>query len=486
VTSHSLPELPELRTWLGHESERSGIADRSPLCDPNTGEPLAVSRSSTPEQVERAIELAHRAHLDGHWQAMGIDGRAKLLLAMADRLDAQSERIGQLDSLNSGVPIRLMSLFAASNGNTLRGAVRRALALGDRQAVAADDRNVVVHRIPWGVTALLMPWNAPSAMAVKKLAYALAAGATVVMKPSPASPFSAELVAAAAADAGVPHGVVNLVLGGAEVGHQLVSDRRVRAISMTGSTPAGRRVAATGGANRARLRLELGSNNPAVVRADADIAQAASQIVAGAMKLSGQWCEAPRRVIVDVARQDALVDAMHAELVKLRVGSSLDVTTDLGPVAFEGRRTELRSQRDSLLAQGARLIEATPIPERGWFVAPTLAVGPQVDVGMEIFGPLITVQPSRSDDHAVALANGGHVGLAAYVFGADIAGAAALGVKLCGGEVKVNGTSLLDMSPQSVQSFFGDSGIGGHGDADLLDFHTGHRIVGTDAPGLPL
>lgn len=483
---HRVGELPELRTWLGHESERSGIADQTALCDPNTGEMLALSRSSTPEQVERAIELAHRAHLDGHWLTMGIQGRAKLLLAMADRLDAQADRIGKLDSLNSGVPIRLMSMFAASNGDTLRGAVKLALALGDRQAVAADGRDVVVHRIPWGVTALLMPWNAPSAMAVKKLAYALAAGATVVMKPSPASPFSAELVAAAAVDAGIPHGVVNLVLGGAEVGHQLVSDRRVRAISMTGSTPAGRRVAAAGGANLARLRLELGSNNPAVVRADADIAKTASQLVSGAMKLSGQWCEAPRRVIVDAARQDVLVEAMHAELAKLRLGSSLEETTDLGPVAFEARRTELRYQRDSLRAQGARVLEATPIPERGWFVAPTLAVGHQVDVGIEIFGPLITVQPSHSDDHAVALANGGHVGLAAYVFSSDVEAAAALGLKLCGGEVKINGTSLLDMSPQSVQSFFGDSGIGGHGDADLLDFYTGRRIVGTDAPGLPL
>jgi phenylacetaldehyde dehydrogenase len=204
------------------------------------------------------------------------------------------------------------------------------------------------------------------------------------------------------------------------------------------------------------------------------------------MKLSGQWCEAPRRVIVDASREDALVEAMAGELARLRLGSSLDEETDLGPVAFKARRDELMEQRARLAAQGARIVEVGTVPASGWFVAPTLAIGPNPDPRSEIFGPLITVQPSRSDEHALALANAGQVGLAGYVFSTQIASATALGVQLCAGEVKINGTSVLDMSPRSVQSFFGESGLGGHGDADLLDFHTGRRIVGTDAAGLPL
>lgn len=482
----NISELPALNTWIGTACELSAVRDTQALHNPNTGAVLVESRSSSAEQVDRAIALAHETHQAGTWEDLGVEGRAPFLLAFADLLDAEAESIAQLDALNSGVPIRVTRMFAASNGATVRSAVNRALELGDVEWLPAEGRKVCVHRVAWGPTALIMPWNAPSAMAVKKMAYALVAGATVVLKPSPASPFSTELVVQAAMKAGIPHGVVSLVLGGADVGHQLVSDKRIRAISMTGSTPTGRAIAVAGGQNFTRLRLELGSNNAVIVRDDADIAEAAALIVSGAMKLSGQWCEAPRRVIVASTRLEELVAALQHEMEKLQVGSSLDEATEVGPVAFEGRKAELVNQRETLRAAGARIIEVGTPKGEGWFMQPTIVVADEIDLALEIFGPMLTVQPSTSDAHAIALANAGHVGLAAYVFSADMPRAHQIGKKLLAGEVKINGTSVLDMSPLSVQSFFGESGIGGHGDADVLDFFTGKRVVGVDKLGLPI
>lgn len=477
--------FPELNTLIAGRFEPSARAAGT-LFDPNSGLPLAENRSSSPEQLERAIASAHAAHEAAEWRGMGIAGRAPLLRAFAARLDELGKQIAVLDAVNSGVPISVTRLFAGSAGDTVRDVVERALALGDSQALAADGRDVQLRRVPWGATALIMPWNAPSAMAVKKLGYALAAGASVVMKPSPASPWSTVLVAQAAVESGIPSGVVNLVLGGGDIGAALVADPRIRAISMTGSTPTGRAIAASAGANLTRLRLELGSNNPAIVRADANVEEAARVIAAGAMKLSGQWCEAPRRVIVDRSLLPELVEALRGELAALRIGSSLDEGTELGPVAFRERLIELEGQLATLEAQGAVIHREGAAPEEGWFFRPSIAVAEEIDVELEIFGPLLTVQPSDSDEHALALANAGHVGLAGYVFGWDEQAALQLGSGLVAGEVKVNGSSVLDMAAESKQSFFGLSGLGGHGDADVLDFFSGTQIVGTDRPGMPL
>ena len=478
--------FPAPFSWINGTAERSHVDDGAWLHDPNSAAALAPTRSSSTEQIDRAVDAAADAHAGGRWSALGAEGRAPFLRALADGLDSRADEIAGLDAINSGVPISVTRLFASSNGDTVRTAVDRALAVGDAEGVPADGRDVRIHRVPWGPTALLMPWNAPSAMAVKKLGFALAAGATAVMKPSPASPWSTLLIAEAAAEAGIPEGVVNLVLGGAKVGARLVEDRRIAAISMTGSTPTGRAIAATAGPRFARLRLELGSNNPAIVLPDADVVATARALVGGAMKLSGQWCEAPRRIIAARAVRDRLVEALRAELATVTIGSSLDDRTTFGPVAFEGRRRELTAQREALAASGATILETGPVPEEGWFFAPTLAVGEAVELDSEIFGPLLTVEAFDAVEDGVRRANSGQVGLAGYVFSDDVGAATALGTRLVAGEVKINGTSLLDMSPHSEQSFFGSSGLGGHGDAELLEFFVGKRIVGADAPGLPL
>lgn len=483
-----MPSWPEISTVIGGQSEPSGDrpAECPMLVDPNTGDPLAPNAACTPAQVDRAIASALAAHEDGRWRTVPVAARAQVLHRWADLLDAESERIAHLDALNSGVPLGVTRLFASSNAGTVREAARLARERGDATPLDAGERNVRVQRVPWGPTALIAPWNAPAAMATKKLAYALAAGATAVLKPAPFSPWSAQLVVETAVRAGVPDGVVSLVPGGAEIGSRLVADARIRAIAMTGSTPAGRAIAGIAAPRFARLRLELGSNNPAIVLPDADISTTASALVQGAMKMSGQWCEAPRRVFVSRGILDDLVDAMEGEMRTLVVGSSLDERTTLGPVAYEGRRVHLTGIRDDLTAQGARRRGSVGEERGGSFFAPTMMVGEDLTVTDEMFGPLLTVEPVDDVDHAVCRAHEGQTGLAAYVFSTDEDRAFAVGSRLIAGEVKINGTSVLDMAPGSAQSFFGDSGIGGHGDLDVLDFFAGKRVIGTDVSASPL
>lgn len=477
--------FPRQLTWIDGAPQECAVDTGDRLHDPNTGADLAPIFASSVDQVDAAVAAAARAHAAASWRGRTPTQRAAVLGSIADALDLRADDIARWDALNSGVPIAVTRLFAASLGDTLRAAAARAVALGDESAADADHGTVTLGRVPWGPTALILPWNAPSAMAVKKLAFALAAGATVVMKPSPQSPWSALLLVEEAHAAGVPAGVVNLVLGGRDVGERLVADERIAAISMTGSTPTGRAIATASAGRFARLRLELGSNNPAVIRADADIVDAARIIGDGALKLSGQWCEAPRRVFAPHDLVDAVHDALVARFSTEVVGSSLDEDTTLGPVAFRARRDQLEAQVAALEAAGAR-ITRLPVPAQGSFFAPTVATVPGGTVVDEMFGPLITVTGYGSEDEAVDAANEGPVGLAGYVLTRDVEAGMALGRRLTAGEVKVNGSSVLDMAADSRQSFFGSSGLGGHGDADVLDFFVGTQIIGTDRPGLPL
>jgi betaine-aldehyde dehydrogenase len=478
---------PELRTWIAGVAEPSEIVDGQMLLDPNTGGQLQASRTSSPEQLERAIAAADEAHRDGRWRALSADERAAVLDRFADELRELGDDIACADAINSGVPISVTRGFAEGIVEVVTDVAERLRRRGDSVRLQAGDREVIKTRVPWGPAALILPWNAPAFMVTKKLAYALAAGATTVIKPSSFSPWSAQLVVAAAHRAGFPAGSVNLVTGSGSIGRTLVSDARIRAISMTGSTSTGQSIAASAGAHLTRLQLELGSNNPAIVLADADLELAAAQLVSGVTKLSGQWCEAPRRVYAhrDIFRP--LVDALTKRVDALRVGSSLDDATEVGPLAYPARVAELSAQLAALEAQGATVHRAKiDALDGASFFAPTLAFGESLHLADEVFGPLLTVVPYDNEQQAIELANSGSHGLAAYVFTADAARGREVGFLFDAGEVKVNGTSVLDMADGSAQGFFAMSGIGGHGDDDVLEFFTGWRIVGSDADNLPI
>jgi betaine-aldehyde dehydrogenase len=463
--------------------------DGAPLENPDTGEMVANSATSPAEHVERAIAAAARDHASGSWARRPVDERVALLFDLAGRLALMQDEFAVADAFDSGVPITVTSMFAAALPGIVRDAAAHAQELMPEQLLRSPGGDSHLQRVPWGPAAVLAPFNAPGFTAVKKSAYALAAGCSVLLKPSPHAPHSANLLAAAIAESiaafGAPSAVFQLLHGGAEVGETLASDRRVRCLAFTGSRGAGRSVAAAASGDLKALQLECGSNNPAIVRSDADVAATAESLVRGFTKLNGQWCERPGTVFVAKELHDALCESLCTAMTRLHPGPCMDVETTFGPQANRTQADGVAAAVRHLEVLGATAHTAfADQPTRGSFVRPVVLTGAApADTVAEIFGPVLVVHAVADDHESLHLANRTDGGLAAYVFTADIETGVALGTRLNAGEVKINGTSVLDLSPSSTQSFWAGSGIGGHGNADLLRFFTGTRIIGPDLPG---
>ncbi|WP_021592352.1 aldehyde dehydrogenase family protein [Actinomadura welshii] len=440
--------------------------------------------------VDRALAAAWRDHRAATGGLGSPEQRASALRAAADRLDELAPEIAGQDTGDSGVPISITRLFAGSLGDTLRGAADRIGALTPED-LGTDGRTVRLHRLPLGPAVVLAPWNAPTAVAAKKAAFAWAAGCPVIVKPSPWSPHGTTLLVAAlheaAEAAGLPTASIQLVFGGPGAGQRLVRSPLARAISFTGSRSGGRAVAAAAAGEVAAAQLELGSNNPAIVLDDADVARTAEALAAGMTKLNGAWCESPGTVFVPEELRDALVDALVDELGRLTLGDPFDEATTFGPQAFAEQAEEVRARVAEFSASGARVIEVGTAPPGGTWVVPTLVVDPPAGLGRaEVFGPVLVIRTCETREKVVDAAFHLDTGLAGYVFTTDAEAGQRIGAQLPVGEVKLNGTSLLDMSDRSAQAFWYGSGVGGHGDRELLLFFTGARIVGEDIADAPL
>jgi len=286
----------------------------------------------------------------------------------------------------------------------------------------------------------------------------------------------------------LPAGVFQIVQGDGETGAALVSDPRVRIVSFTGSSIAARSIATAAAPNFTRLQLEASGNNPVIVRADADIDVTVNALAAGITKLNGQWCEGPGKLIVHEDVYERILEQLRARLATMVVGSNFDDATQVGPLSHESHRVELQSRIDHLTALGGTAHATAAIPTEGWFFSPTVITGVRAaEATAELFGPVVTMHSAADDDEAIATARHGGDGLGAYVFSADIDRALSIGSQLRAGEVKINGTSLLDLVGDSRQSFWGTSGYGGHTTlADELEIFRGDRIVGVDNPDFPI
>lgn len=457
------------------------------LRNPSTGEVLCEAAQSDPADVAAAISAAARVADTGSWASTSIDERAEFLLAIADALQARATGIGAAEALGSGVPISVAEAFGGATADVFRGAVELMRTEAFVRDVGESGRPVQILRLPWGPTAILVPWNAAAAMAAKKVSFALANGAPVILKPPERSPFGCNIVVDAIEEANLPPGVFQLVHGGPSVGRAITEDPRIRAISFTGAVTTGRDIARAGAGNMAALQLELGGNNPVIVLADADVEATAEQLSLGMVKLNGQWCEGPGKIFVPRGMHDALVTNLLQRLAQVSVGSHDDATVGMGPLANVDHRARLQSYVDALVSQGGTVHCSHEVPATGAFWSPRVITGvPQERAVEEMFGPAVTVHPYDDIDDAVGSANASPYGLAGYVFGDNLEAAMDVGRRIRFGEVKVNGTSLLDLSPESVQSFWRASGIGGHGDREVFRFFSGSQIVGVDRKGLPI
>ncbi|WP_169253640.1 aldehyde dehydrogenase [Brevibacterium sp. 'Marine'] len=493
ISESSRPSAPaiEQRAYIAGEWVRLPAGERS-LNDPNTGEVRQPVRYASRAQVERALATAAAAHDAETIDAFPWEKRIELLRQTADRIDRRQAEIAIQDSMDTGVPISTTRTISSALGDRVRSAADEAESLGQHEVLDHDGRNVVIMRKPLGPALIIAPWNAPTFTAVGKIAAAVAAGCPVILKPSENAPNGCQILVECFVEAmesmGYPLTAIQLVHGSGEVGSWLSADERIEAVSFTGGDVAGRSVAQAAAGNLAVMQMELGSNNPVIVLDDADLDVTARSIVRGMTRLNGQWCEAPGKVLVPSARHDELVEAMAAEIAALVVGHGLDTTTEVGPMAFERHYQGLQNAVERLKHLGGTVTAGADLPPLdGWFLSPGIITGCTADQAVdELFGPLVTIHPVASTDEAIRLANGPRTGLDAFVFGSDSEKALDVAARIRAGEVRVNGTFMSDLAPGSQQTFWADSGIGGHTAESGVKFFLGQRVIGVDSASAPL
>lgn len=468
------------------------LLDGAPLCHPDTGRVFARAATTRSRVLGTAMGTAERDSPVHRRDPFPMSARVELLTDLADRLADQVEPIALADAIDSGVPIAVTRLFARGLPDVVHAAIARSQDYPWDRALRTPAGDARLLTLPWGPAVVLAPFNAPAFTAVKKSAFAIAAGCPVVLKPSPHAPHSASLLAAliqaVIADQGAPTSTFQLVHGDHRIGRRLARDRRIRCLTFTGSRAGGRAVAASASVDLKPMQLECGSNNPVIVRADASIEQTADALVSGFTKLNGQWCERPATAFVAGAIHDQLVEALIARIRRLRIGSCLDPEVEFGPQANAIQTERLDAAILDLERRGARIIRPIDVARGdGYLRAPVIIT--DVDPNLtkdELFGPTLVVHRVRDDVRALGLIHRLETGLAGYVFTEDPDAGIEIGSVLPVGEVKINGTSVLDLHPDSEQGFWGGSGVGSHGDAALLRFFTGTRIVGPELAGRPL
>ncbi|MER6997146.1 aldehyde dehydrogenase family protein [Streptomyces sp. NPDC000410] len=385
------------------------------LTDPATGRVHRHAPRSGRADTDAACAAAAAAY--PHWSSTTPATRQRALLAVADAIEAHADALTAAESADTGKPpeqFRTEELPAIVDAVRYFAGAARNLP-GAAAAEYTEGRTSLLRREPVGVCAQITPWNYPLMMAAWKIAPALAAGNTTVLKPADTTPSSSVLLARIAA-AHLPPGVLNVVCGDRDTGRALTAHRAVALIAVTGSVRAGQEIAAAAAAGLKRVHLELGGNAPVIVHDDVDIASTAAALAAVAFYNAGQDCTAPTRLLVHARVHDAFLTAFTAATRALRPG------TDLGPLNNATQLAAVRGLLDRLPDHAEIVTGGTRIPRPGFFHEPTVVTGVRQDdeiVQEEIFGPVVTVQPFADETEALHLADGVRFGLAASVWTTD-------------------------------------------------------------------
>ncbi|TIX59094.1 MAG: aldehyde dehydrogenase family protein, partial [Mesorhizobium sp.] len=445
--------------------------------NPATGAVIATVPRGDRDDIELAVAAARRA-FDGPWSRYKPYERQVLLLRIADLFEKHWEEISRSDTIDMGMPI----VRTRANRNRVIGMLRyyagMATSLHGETIENSLPGEIVsfTRKEPVGVVGAIIPWNAPTAASIWKIGPALAAGCTVVLKPSEEAPLTPLLIADIMNEAGVPPGVVNIVTGtGAEAGAALSEHMGVDKIVFTGSTATGQSIVRASAGNLKRVSLELGGKSPVIVCADADLDRAVPVAAMSVFANSGQICIAGSRLFVERSIHDEFVERLAVYAKGLRIGDGIDPATEIGPLVSEKQLQRVASYLEAGTAEGATLVTGG---ERlmegalaaGNFVAPTVFAGVSDDMRIareEIFGPVISALPFDTLDEAVERANNTPYGLAAGVFTQNLATAHQLSRKIRAGSVWVNTYHAID--PAMPFGGYKMSGYGREGGAEHLD-----------------
>ncbi|MDW6023223.1 aldehyde dehydrogenase family protein [Mesorhizobium sp. BAC0120] len=452
---------------------RDGSGGRRDVLSPATGKVIETVADATAEDVDRACRGAAEA-LPG-WAATDGAERARLLRRLADIIASRIQELAALESRITGRPIREMRAQMTRIPEWLEYFAGIVLGLeGEANRVKGGFLTYTQYR-PYGVCALLTPWNHPVLILVKKLAAALAAGNTVVIKPSELAPVSPLIIAEWAVEAGIPAGVVNVVTGAAEAGAALVANPHVARIDLTGGTGTGRRVAAAAADRLVPCTLELGGKTPVLVFEDAEQGEAVAGALFSAFVAAGQTCVSGARFLVQRSVYDRFLDEFARRVGQLRLGDPADMATDVGPVISGASRDRCMSFIEEARTDGAPLVAGGKLPtladelSGGFFVPPTVFA--DVSPGMrlfrdEVFGPVVGVTPFADEHEAVSLANDSPFALGASIWTRDVLRGHRVAGQLRAGVTWINDHHKND--PRSIWGGFAASGYGKENGWDAL------------------